>query len=93
MHVQGETIDWLHEAQIPQIVFAVINPTLVLTWQLGWESIVVSIRLSMNDDVKPKLNRPIKNYILTYSYIWLIINVRLVAEGIDYAIIITTLKH
>ena len=37
--------------------------------------------------------RPIKNYLLTYSYSWLIINVTLVAEGIDYAIIITTLKH
>ena len=34
-----------------------------------------------------------QNYILTYSYLWLIINVTLVAEGIDYAIIITTLKH
>ena len=39
------------------------------------------------------LSWPIKNYILTYSYLWLIINVTLVAEGIDYAIIITTLKH
>ena len=28
-----------------------------------------------------------------YSYLWLIINVTLVAEGIDYAIIITTLKQ
>ena len=68
-------------------IFAVTKHTLVLKWQLGWESIGISIWLSMNDV------RPIKNYILTYSYLWLIINVTLVAEGIDYAIIITTLKH
>ena len=87
MHVQWETIDWLHEAQIPQILFAVTKHTLVLKWQLGWKPIGISIWLSMNDV------RPIKNYILTYSYLWLIINVTLVAEGIDYAIIITTLKQ
>ena len=48
MHVQWETIDWLHEAQIPQILFAVTKHTLMLKWQLGCESIVISIWLSIN---------------------------------------------
>ena len=80
-------------------IFAVTKHTLVLKWQLGWESIVISIWLSMNDDVNPKRKikimvfKAITYYMLTYSYFWLIINVTLAAEGIDYAIIITTLKQ
>ena len=66
-------------------IFAVTKHTLVLKWQLVWQSIVISIWLSMNE--------AITNHMETYSYFWLIINVTLAAEGIDYAIIITTLKH
>ena len=78
-------------------IFAVTKHTLVLKWQLVWQSIVISIWLSMNDDVNPirkiMVFKAITYYMLTYSYFWLIINVTLAAEGIDYAIIITTLKQ
>ena len=37
-------------------IFAVTKHTLVLKWQLVWQSIVISIWLSMNDDVNPKRN-------------------------------------
>ena len=80
-------------------IFAVTKHTLVLKWQLVWQSIVISIWLSMNDDVNPirkikiMVFKAITYYMLTYSYFWLIINVTLAAEGINYAIIITTLKH
>ena len=81
-------------------IFAVTKHTLVLKWQLVWQSIVISIWLSMNDDVNPirkiikiMVFKAITYYMLTYSYFWLIINVTLAAEGINYAIIITTLKQ